>query len=215
MPPASPTATTFVSYSGAEYSATTWPCWAKSNAAATPPLPAPRTVTRIAGAYVGGGAGRGAAGPFAGWDPSLRVRRRQRERQRLAVRPRAQRVVGADRLLELERDRVIGHGRRVRQQVQRRRRRAAVVVCRARVGGVARPGLQRLRQAERAVDQVAGGHAARVGDAQRRVAGGRRHGRRRRREVVLRDAGGERAEGGRYAERERERRRHGAADRPA
>ena len=42
------------------------------------------------------------------------------------------------------------------QQVQRVGRRADVVVRRARVGRVTCPGLQRLRQEERAVDQVAG-----------------------------------------------------------
>src|SRR3954447_13747199 len=47
MPPASATATTFSPNSAVAYSATSWPCWAKSNADATPPLPAPSTATRI------------------------------------------------------------------------------------------------------------------------------------------------------------------------
>src|SRR3954451_7223209 len=47
IPPASLTATTLVPNSGVAYSDTSWPCWAKSNADATPPLPAPRTATRI------------------------------------------------------------------------------------------------------------------------------------------------------------------------
>ena len=48
--------------------------------------------------------------------PVLRRRRRQRERQRLAVGARAQRVVGADRLLELDRHRVVGDRAGVGQQ---------------------------------------------------------------------------------------------------
>ena len=100
----------------------------------------------------------------------LRLRRGQREGQRLAVRARSQRVRGADRLAELERDRVVGDRPAPRQQVQRRRRRADVVVRRAGVGRVARPRLQRLRQRERAVDQVAGRRA----DSGRRRSAARR-----------------------------------------
>src|SRR3954465_8624556 len=47
IPPARSTATTLSPYSGVAYSDTSWPCWAKSNADATPPLPAPSTATRI------------------------------------------------------------------------------------------------------------------------------------------------------------------------
>src|SRR5215211_2311360 len=47
IPPALLTATTFSPNSGAANSATSWPCCAKSNADATPPLPAPSTATRI------------------------------------------------------------------------------------------------------------------------------------------------------------------------
>ena len=62
--------------------------------------------------------GEGSAGRFRRTQrPWLRRRRRQGERQRLAVRPRAQRVVGADRLLELDRHRVVGDRRRVGQHV--------------------------------------------------------------------------------------------------
>ena len=53
-------------------------------------------------------------------------------------------------------------------------------------------GLQRLGQRERAVDQVAGSGRARVGDRQRRVTGGRDHGRRGGGEVVLAEARRER-----------------------
>ena len=49
-------------------------------------------------------------------------------------------------LAELERHRVVGDRAAVRQQVQRRGRGTDVVVRRAGVGGVAGPGLQRLRQ---------------------------------------------------------------------
>ena len=51
MPPAASTATTFEPNSGVAYSDTSWPCCAKSNADASPPLPAPRIATRIGRAY--------------------------------------------------------------------------------------------------------------------------------------------------------------------
>src|SRR3954451_8656289 len=47
IPPASSTAARFASNSGWLKSDTWWPCWAKSNADASPPLPAPSTATRI------------------------------------------------------------------------------------------------------------------------------------------------------------------------
>ena len=87
-----------------------------------------------------------------------------------------------------------------------------LTVRRDRRVGAADAGLQRLRQRERAVDELAGVVRARVRDAQRRVTRRRDHGRGRGREVVPRDARRERAERGRRAERERERRRHRAAD---
>ena len=65
--------------------------------------------------------------------------RRQRERQRLRVRARPQRVVGADRLLELQRHRVVADRRRPGQQRQRRCR--DVRERGVRVGRVGRPGL--------------------------------------------------------------------------
>src|SRR4051812_32695868 len=40
-------ANAFSPNSGGANSDTSWPCWAKSNADATPPLPAPSTATRI------------------------------------------------------------------------------------------------------------------------------------------------------------------------
>ena len=57
-----------------------------------------------------------------------------------------------------------------------------------------------------------GRDAARVGDAQHRVTGRADHVRGRRREVVASDAGRERAEAGRRADRQRQRGRHRAAD---
>ena len=66
---------------------------------------------------------------------------------------------------------------------------------------------QRRRQRERAVGQL-----ARVRDGQRRVARRADHGRRGVGRVVLRDARREGAEGRVGAHRQRERRRHGAAD---
>src|SRR3954447_1951868 len=47
IPPASSTPARFASNSGRLKSDTWWPCWAKSNADASPPLPAPSTATRI------------------------------------------------------------------------------------------------------------------------------------------------------------------------
>ena len=88
------------------------------------------------------------------------LRRAERERQRLAVRARAERVVRVDALAEAERERVVGDRPAPGQQVQRRGRRADVVVRGAGVGGVAGAGLQRLRQEERAVDQMAGVRAS-------------------------------------------------------
>src|SRR3954454_23962364 len=40
-------ASRFEPNSGGAYNDASWPCWAKSNADATPPLPAPSTATRI------------------------------------------------------------------------------------------------------------------------------------------------------------------------
>ena len=94
---------------------------------------------------------RGAAAPRT---PCLRSSRAQREGQRLAVAARPQALVGADRLLERDRLRVVAHRRRPARQRRR----------------VARPadgravGQQRLREREAAVDQVPGGGRARVVD---------------------------------------------------
>src|SRR5262249_24817808 len=93
----------------------------------------------------------------------LRIRRRQREGQDLRVAAGAQRVIRADRLLEAERHHVIGDRR---------------------IPGLRHAAdLQRLRQRERAVDEVPG-----VGHVERRVARGRDHVRGRLRGVVLRRA---------------------------
>ena len=116
-------------------------------------------------------------------------------------------------LAEAERDRVVGDRAAVRQQVQRRGRGADVVVRRARVGGVAGAGLQRLRQGERAVDQVAG---VRASSGRPRSAARRRRSRSRwpwstpRTSCATPGVNG--AELRRRAERQRQRRRHGAAD---
>src|SRR6185436_16760929 len=133
----------------------------------------------------------------------------EREGQRLRVGAGAERVPVTDRLLEADGGRVVG--RRAVPDLQRGRRGGAAD---RRVGAAGRArGQQRLREREGAVDQVAGGRGARVGDREGRVAGGRGHGRRGAGEVVLGQARGERAERGRCAEGERECRRHGAADR--
>src|SRR5262245_52643964 len=78
-----------------------------------------------------------------------RSRGRQRERQGLAVAAGAQRVVGADRLLERDGDRLVGG-------------RGGPCLQQGRAGGAAdgregaaAVGLQRLRQRERAVDELA------------------------------------------------------------
>ena len=92
----------------------------------------------------------------------LRRSRAQREGQRLAVAAGPQALVGADRLLERDRLRVVADRRRPARQRRR----------------VARPAdgravdQQRLREREAAVDQVAGGGRARVVDRQRGVTGG-------------------------------------------
>src|SRR3954468_15863716 len=112
----------------------------------------------------------------------------ERERQRLAVRPGPQRVVGPDVLLETDHERVVGH------------RRAP--------GPRHAQDLQRLRQRERPV-----GHVAGIAHAERGIARGGDHVRGRRRLVGVRDARGERAERRRRTERERQRRGHRAADR--
>ena len=81
-------------------------------------------------------------------DPShapLGVRGRQRVGQRLAVRARAQRLVGGDRLREVDRDRVVADRAVVGQQ--RQRRRAERRERRRRRAGVGRLDLQRARPA--------------------------------------------------------------------
>ncbi len=99
-------------------------------------------------------------------------------------------VTGIDVLLERDRHRVVGDR-----------------------GGPARLAerhLQRRRQRERAVHQ-----AARIAHRKRRVTRGRDHVRGGRSRVVLGHARRERAERGRGAQGQRQRRRHGAADGPA
>ena len=76
-----------------------------------------------------------------------------------------------------------------------------------------------IGQAERAVDQVAGRRARRIGDAQQRVARGRDHVRGRRGVVVLSTPGVNAPKLRRRAQRQAQRRRHraagGAVRRPA
>src|SRR4051794_30246551 len=114
----------------------------------------------------------------------LRSRSAEREGQRLAVAARPQALGGADGLLELDRLEVVAD----RGGPARQRRRVA------RAAHLAAVDQQRLREREAAVDQVAGGGRARIGDRQRGVAGGARDRRRQVGGVVLRDAWGERAE---------------------
>jgi hypothetical protein len=75
-------------------------------------------------------------------------------------------------------------------------------------------GDERVWQRERAVDEVAGGDPARIGDRQHRITGGRDDGRRGHGVVVLIHARREGAERGRRPERERQRRGDGAAGAP-
>ena len=89
------------------------------------------------------------------WSALLGRRRRQREGERLRVGAGAQRVGGGDRLLEADGHDFVGHGGRPRLEHAER---AAVDA-------------QRRRQRESAVDEAPGRGRARVGDAQRRVAG--------------------------------------------
>ena len=89
------------------------------------------------------------------WSRPLWRCRRKREHQRLAVTAGSQRVGGADRLLELDRHGLVaGRGG---PGLDRRGQRLT-------------GGLQRLRQCERPVDQLARVDRAGVGHAQRRVA---------------------------------------------
>ena len=85
-----------------------------------------------------------AAGRPAASATSYGCRRRQRERQRLAVRARAQRVVGADRLAELQRHGVVADRLAIGEQLTGLSEPGpnAVLVCSA----LRRPHLQRLRQ---------------------------------------------------------------------
>ena len=146
-------------------------------------------------------------GPAAA--PHRRLWRRglQRERQGLRIAAGPQALSGADRLLEAERDRARGHGIGQRQQRQwavvgpQRRERARVGV-----------GLERLLKCVGAVDQPSRGIRARVEHAQARLVGGRGDRRRHRARVVGADPRHERAEVRRAAQRQRQRRRHGAAD---
>src|SRR4051812_7681391 len=119
--------------------------------------------------------------------PCLRRGRRERERDVRAVGARPQRLVGPDRLLERDRERVIGD--------------------RAAPTGLRRRDRDGLGQAERPVGQA----GCRCG--QRGVTGRRGDGRRRGGGVVLRDPRREGPEGRRRAQGEGERGRHAAADR--
>src|SRR3954453_3842364 len=146
-------------------------------------------------------------GSLPGKNP-LRGRRRQREGQRLGIGAGTQRVIRRDRLLEADLHRVVGHLAVVGLQRGGRRGAANGGVGAGRRAG----GLDGLRERERAVDQVAGGGRARIGDAQGGVTGGGDDVRRGGGAVVLREARGERAKRGGRAHGQGQRRGDGAAD---
>ena len=137
----------------------------------------------------------------------LRRRRRERERQRLRVGARAQRVVGADRLLELDRRDVVADRAGVGQQRRRRGRAADVGEGRRAARACSGDGSENAPLTSWPVAVDAGSATLSVASPAVETVVARR-----RRRVLARDARRERAEGRRRAQRQRQRRRHRAAD---